>query len=136
MFVDPANAVIQILGIAKNSTAGYMVQILVAFSLSSPMHAFSLPRDIPDLNIGRYAGFFAVQGFCVVGEIVTSRLANVFLVSRLSILQSLFCMLVRAAWVLGVMFLTAPLIARELVIVMVAVDFRVVFLFPVAQKVN
>ena len=91
---------------------GYVLQIAVAFFLSGILHAMTLPRDIHDASPLRYAGFFWIQGLCVLAEVFAEYITSNGEKAR----PVNGCIaLLRTLWVLGVMYFTAPLINGELV---------------------
>jgi hypothetical protein len=78
------------------------------------MHALTLPRDIPDVSPLRYAGFFWIQGACVLVEVSVGGMA--FDSGEVRSPQTRrWVSLARCVWVVGVMFYSAPLINGELV---------------------
>ena len=78
------------------------------------MHALSLPPDIPDVSPLRYAGFFWIQGACVVVEVLVGGMVLDSGEVR-SPRTRRWVSLVRFVWVVGVMYYSTPLINSELV---------------------
>lgn len=78
------------------------------------MHALSLPRDIPDVSPLRYAGFFWIQGACVLVEVFVESMVLDSGEVR-SAKTRRWVSLARCVWVVGVMYHSAPLINSELV---------------------
>lgn len=93
---------------------GYVLQITLAFFLSGVLHALTLPLDIPDASPLRYAGFFWIQGLCVLTEVSAEYTIGNWEKDR-PVWTNRCIGLVRTVWVLGVMYYTAPLINGELV---------------------
>ena len=93
---------------------GYVLQTTVAFFLSGVLHALALPRDIPDASPLRYAGFFWIQGLCVLTEVSAEYIIGNWEKGR-PVWTNRCIGLVRTVWVLGVMYYTSPLINGELV---------------------
>src|ERR1700709_623557 len=109
----------------NKSTTSYAIKIVVAFFLSSVLHAFSLPQDVPELSVLKYGGFFWIHGLCVSFEILVAILMNYTEPpKRISIWQIRSRMVVNAAWTLAVLYHTVPMVGSELVKVMVAVKMR------------
>jgi hypothetical protein len=137
MFSDPGKEMARALGIPTKSGLGYVIQVVVAFAISGVLHAFSLPRNMPEVNSLRYASFFWIQGACVVLEIIASRwVASVKSVNGTRLPWIEKCLVVvRVGWTVFVLYNTVPLIENELVKVSLRMRRVPIVLFPSPRKI-
>src|SRR5690242_19633216 len=123
MFVGPGKALTRVLGFPTGSKSRCAIIIATAFFASGAFHALTLPTHFDGIdprlrapNSFGYASFFWFQGVCVLLEFLIGRLVKMVMPekNRGTWSRLLFGM-VRAAWVLGVLYLSAPLLIDEVV---------------------
>ncbi|KAH8667482.1 hypothetical protein BGZ60DRAFT_50756 [Tricladium varicosporioides] len=142
MFLGPGKALARVLGLSGKSTTRLAIITTTAFFTSGAFHALTLPNHIDGVDeriagpspLG-YASFFWLQGACVLFEILINKLMTVVMPERnRGTWSRLLFGMISVAWVIGVLYYSAPLIIDELVKVMRATGLRSVFLFPLGER--
>ncbi len=117
MLTGPEKALAKVFGLRENSLREYGIKIIVAFGLSSVLHVSTLSKasDLPGLDPLQYMTFFWVQGACVLVEAIASYVMERARpkMARTKFQKEILGVL-RLAWVVGVMYWTAPMIVDEL----------------------
>lgn len=133
MFVDPGKAFARVL-VPARSPKYYAVQVIFAFWLSGAFHAATLPRDLEDFSMLRYASFFWLQGLCVLLEIFVSYSTQPSDEPGARPSWPNSRRIVRLLWTMGVLYTTVPIIEGELVKMSAKMGRRPVLLFSVPRK--
>jgi len=134
MLADPGKWLVRALNIPAKSATSYAIQLSVAFFLSGVLHTASFPQDVPGLSAFRYGSFFWIQGLCVLFEVLVSRATHIESATTSDTMGEQFRKVVRTTWALGVLYFTIPVLGQEMVKLMLSMEVRPVFLFPVPSK--
>src|ERR1700730_6111432 len=113
MFADPGKAFALAVVSTRKSIPYYAIQVATAFLLSGAFHAATLPRDVKDVSMLRYAGFFWIQGLCVILEVLVSYATRHSDASTARPLYQINRRIVRFMWTVGVLYATVPIIVGE-----------------------
>jgi hypothetical protein len=84
----------------------------------------------------RYAGFFWIQGLCVLLEVLVSYATRPLNPAAAGPLWLESRRIVRLVWAVGVLYTTVPIIADEIVKMFALVGNRPVLFFPVPHNVE
>lgn len=96
----------------------YVVQVVVAFALSSVLHAATLPKGVANISHLKYATFFWIQGACVLCETALVKAASLYgLDEPRPGWQKIALALIRVTWSGVVLYHTVPFIENELILV-------------------
>ncbi|KAH8777115.1 hypothetical protein F5882DRAFT_502855 [Hyaloscypha sp. PMI_1271] len=130
LFMSPAKALINVLGVKPKSLPAYGIKIVIAFFISGVLHAASLPRNMYRVSPLRYASFFWIQGVCVLLEVMVEQMLGDRQLKQRAWWKRYGAGIIRLLWTVVVLYVTVPVVADELTRVLRVMGLKPTVLLP------
>lgn len=136
LFMSPAKALINVLGVKPKSLPAYAIRIVIAFFISGVLHAATLPRNIYSVSPLRYASFFWIQGVCVLLEVMVEQMLGDGKLKQRAWWKRYGAGIIRLLWTVVVLYVTVPVVADELTRVLRVMGLKPTVLLPLPLPKN